>query len=72
MADCTLLATCVFFNDQMASIPSTAEIFKLKYCRGDNADCARFMVFSARGREHVPPDLFPNQLDIAQKVIVAS
>ena len=72
MADCELLKTCIFFNDKMANTPSTAEIFKLKYCRGNNAECARFMVFSARGREQVPPDLFPNQVEQARNVIASS
>ena len=69
MSDCELLKTCMFFNDRMANIPSTAEIIKLKYCRGDNAECARYAVFTVRGREHVPDDLFPNQTDSAREII---
>ena len=72
MSDCDLLRTCIFFNDKMADMPSTAEVFKLNYCRGDNARCARYMVFTARGREQVPPDLFPGQVEIARKVIASS
>ena len=72
MSDCDLLRTCIFFNDKMADMPSTAEVFKLNYCRGDNTKCARYMVFTARGREHVPPDLFPGQVEFAQKVIASS
>ncbi len=69
MADCKLLSGCIFFNDKMASRPGTAEIFKKKYCKGDNSDCARFMVFEALGRPKVPADLFPNQADRAKQVI---
>ena len=72
MSDCELLKTCIFFNDKMASLPSTVEIFKLKYCRGDNSECARFRVYTALGREHVPVDLFPNQAAIADKVIASA
>lgn len=72
MSDCELLKTCIFFNDKMANIPSTVEIFKIKYCRGDNTECARYMVFKALGRERVPQDLFPNQVEIAHMVISPS
>ena len=71
MADCELLQTCIFFNDKMANIPSTAEIFKMKYCHGDNAECARYMVFRKLGRPKVPQDLYPNQVDVAKSVIAA-
>lgn len=69
MSDCELLKTCIFFNDMMPNMPSTVEVFKLKYCRGDNSDCARYTVFAARGREHVPQNLFPNQGEVARKII---
>ncbi len=59
--DCELLPTCIFFNDRMVNMPSTAAIFKQRYCKGDHPACARHMVFKALGREKVPPDLFPNQ-----------
>lgn len=72
MADCELLEGCVFFNDKMANMPSTAEMFKNQFCRESNIDCARFMVFKSLGREKVPPDLFPNMKDKAQEIIAAS
>jgi hypothetical protein len=69
MADCKLLSDCIFFNDKMANKPGTAEIFKKKYCKGDNSSCARFMVFEALGRPKVPKDLFPNQAGRAGEII---
>lgn len=69
MTDCELLQGCLFFNDKMADMPSTAEIIKLKFCQGNNADCARYRVFRALGREKVPRNLFPNQMDAAQRII---
>lgn len=69
MADCKLTGGCLFFNDQMANMPGTAEIYKKKYCAGEYADCARYLVFKAIGREHVPKDLFPNQQEKVQKII---
>lgn len=61
MADCELTKTCIFFNDKMANMPSTAEIFKTMYCRGEYDNCARLIVVKALGREKVPTDLFPSQ-----------
>lgn len=69
MADCELLAGCIFFNDKMAKKPSTAELFKIRYCRGDCTKCARYMVFKALGRPKVPPDLYPNAVDRAEEII---
>ena len=69
MADCPLLSKCIFFNDKMANMPSVAEKIKERMCQGDNANCARFMVFSALGRERVPSDLFPRNVDRAKELI---
>ena len=63
MAECPLLAKCIFFNDKMASMPTASELMKKKYCLKDNTTCARYMVCSTLGREHVPADLFPNNVD---------
>lgn len=61
MTDCEILATCIFFNDRMEAMPATSEWLKARYCRGQNDECARFMVCQALGRSRVPGDLFPTQ-----------
>jgi hypothetical protein len=71
MADCMCLPKCVFFNDKMADMPATAERMKTKLCRGDNAQCARFMVFNTLGRDKVPGNLYPNMVERA-KVLIES
>jgi len=71
MPKCVLTATCLFFNDQMAGMPSTAAAFKKIFCEEDFETCGRYMVFTAIGREHVPKDLFPNQSDRAKQLIDA-
>jgi hypothetical protein len=71
MAKCELVETCPFFNDQMASMPSTSAVYKKIYCEQDFATCGRYLIFKAIGRENVPKDLFPNQGDRA-KAIIAS
>jgi len=69
MSDCELLGTCPFFNDQMADMPSMANIIKQRYCRGSNAQCARHMVFRTLGRPSVPSDLYPSQTERADEII---
>lgn len=69
MAECENLAGCPFFNDSMASMPVTAEMIKRKLCKGDYTGCARYIVFKAVGKEHVPKNLIPNQLDRAEEII---
>ena len=71
MSQCELTATCIFFNDQMANMPSTAAVYKKLYCEKDFENCGRYQVFKAIGRENVPKDLFPNQGDRAKEIIKA-
>ena len=61
MASCELIETCIFFNDHMESMPSSANLMKMIYCQGDNSKCARFQVFKKEGRDKVPRNLFPSE-----------
>ena len=69
MSDCEMIAKCIFFNDKMTHMPAMAAMMKKKYCQGDNSKCARYMVCKSKGREHVPPDLTPAQMDRATALI---
>ena len=69
MAQCELLATCIFFNDKMVNYPSTADFLKRKHCQGEPESCARLMIVKAVGRAHVPADLFPNDTERAKKIV---
>lgn len=69
MADCPLIENCPFFNDKMASMPTTSFLLKRRYCQTDHTTCARFMVYSTLGREKVPADLFPSDADKAKTII---
>jgi hypothetical protein len=69
MADCEMIEKCIFFNDKMSDKPGTASIMKQKYCKGSNKDCARYIVCKALGRERVPSDLFPIQIDRARALV---
>ena len=52
-------------------MPAMADQYKSKYCKSDNSGCARHMVFKALGRENVPSNLFPHQLEDARKLAAA-
>ncbi len=69
MADCEMLSKCLFFNNQMANMPAMAEMMKKKYCRGDNTKCARYLVCTRLGREKVPADLTPAQIERAEAML---
>ena len=69
MANCECLNGCPFFNDKMKDTEGIGAIFKRKYCLGNNAECARYMVFKKLGRSRVPSNLYPNMHDQAKQII---
>lgn len=69
MPDCPSLAGCPFFNDKMADKPALADVYKFRYCKDNNEACARWKVASTMGKEAVPADLFPNQVERADEII---
>jgi hypothetical protein len=69
MPDCSRLAKCIFFNDQMTGMPAMADMYKQHYCKGQFDECARFTVASKLGPERVPGNLFPNDTKRAQQLI---
>ena len=69
MPDCECLPGCPFFNGRMKDMKGMATIYKRRYCQGDNSECARYIVFSTLGKEHVPADLYPNMRDRAEQII---
>ena len=70
MADCECIPGCPFFNGHMSQVmPGLVEGMKRKYCKGDKSGCARYMIFSAKGKDAVPGDLIPNQHDRAMEIL---
>jgi hypothetical protein len=68
---CEFMDSCPFFSDKIGRYPVAAGAMRAKYCLGDNADCARYRVAKALGREAVPSWLFPNDVDRALKLLAA-
>jgi hypothetical protein len=69
MIDCEMLPSCPFFNETLPNMPAMAEYLKTLYCRIDFNKCARYMVRQALGKEKVPIDLFPDELERAKRLI---
>lgn len=65
MTQCEHLATCAFFHDRLARMPSMSLMLKQRYCEGewaDNARCARRIVAARDGIDGVPDDLYPAEV----------
>lgn len=69
MADCECLGICPFYNDRMANMPSMAKLTKKRFCKGNNKDCARFIVNKALGPQKVPSDLYPADREKAINIL---
>jgi len=67
--ECENLSVCPFFNDKLPNMPKTANFLKAKYCRGDSNSCARYIVSKTLGSEKVPLDLWPSEMERAQKIL---
>jgi hypothetical protein len=70
--DCECLALCPFFAGRMKNMPTTAELLKQQFCRGDWHSCARCTIVKALGRDAVPADLFPDDMERARRVLRAA
>ena len=69
MADCECLAGCPFFNDKMPDNSGLGAIYKKKYCRNDNSQCARYTIFKKLGKAAVPVNLYPNMQERANQIL---
>jgi hypothetical protein len=51
-------------------MPSTSIALKSKYCKeGACSACAIYIVFKKLGKENIPENLFPNQLDKVREIL---
>ena len=69
MKKCPVLENCRFFNDIIENMPSISGSLKERYCLGNNTECARFRIFTEIGKEHLPYDVFPHEMDKAEKLV---
>lgn len=69
MADCEFLESCPFFKGTLLNMPAMASYFKSEYCQRNFTACARYMVRQALGKEQIPPDLYPDETNRAERLI---
>ncbi len=69
MAECTYLEKCVFFNSKVEDMPAVSGFLKMRYCRDQYDNCARYILRQAEGPEAVPVDMYPNEIKRAQALI---
>ncbi|MFH1378210.1 MAG: hypothetical protein ABIH86_05620 [Planctomycetota bacterium] len=69
MEECELIEKCAFFTNRMSTLPTVAKMMKKRYCEGDKDDCARYRLALSIGKNGVPANLFPHQMDIANDII---
>ncbi len=69
MAECEFIEKCPFFNDRLENKAVAIEDFKIRYCRENNLNCARYMVANALGKEKMPPNLYPHEKEVAYLLI---
>jgi hypothetical protein len=67
---CRYLAFCPFFRDNVAKNPALAGTYKNSYCNANQSNCARYLIARALGRDSVPSDLFPDQMNRAERIIL--
>jgi hypothetical protein len=71
MAECEFSSTCLFFGNGLADMPMVSARLKERYCQGNHARCARYVVRKSLGPEGVPADLFPNEYERARRMLSA-
>ncbi|MCK5154123.1 MAG: hypothetical protein KAQ93_07155 [Spirochaetales bacterium] len=69
MQECELIKSCPFYNGQLKGDKDNIDSMKEKYCKANNLNCARYMVFMALGKESMPKELFPHEKNRAYEVI---
>jgi hypothetical protein len=72
LTDCESLPTCPFFLGTLPKMPAVASYLKMLYCRRNYLACSRYLVRKSLGGEHVPTDLFPDDIGRAFRIIHAA
>lgn len=69
MGECEFVDMCPFFSGKLADRAAEIEELREKYCKNNNLNCARYMIASSVGKEHIPPDLYPDEKAVAYTII---
>lgn len=69
MAECEKLSKCPFYQGKMDMNTGLGSMYKKRYCEGDKTLCARYMIATQLGPEFVNNNIYPNMVDLANKMI---
>lgn len=67
--DCTYLLQCPFYNNLMPDMLEFLSLDKARYCVDDLSSCARYQVSKTVGREKLPMDLYPRQIERVAEIL---
>ena len=68
MVRCKLTDDCPFFTDVVGYSPELNDAMKQRYCLVDNPECARRRAIDSVGRENVPVEMLPSDLDLLEQL----
>lgn len=66
--ECELRQYCSLYKEMM-SINGAHKHIGSKYCKQKAEDCARYIVYKKLGKDKIPDDLFPGEVERAFKII---
>jgi hypothetical protein len=70
MGDCQFISGCTFFGEALEGMPQMiVEGYKKQYCNVANPRCARYVVATTCGKQHVPTDMCPHEETKAVKIL---
>lgn len=69
MGTCEKLAKCPFYQGKMSMETGLGSLYKQRYCESDKTKCARYMIATQLGPEFVNNNIYPNMVDLANKMI---
>ncbi len=69
---CKHIGHCELARDETGYSPEFARIIRTRWCRASYTDCARYHVARALGREAVPVDFFPSEMERVASFIASA
>jgi len=66
---CDLIQCCKLFKDSMEGFPKATEYIKLKLCHGNHEICNRYIIYKNYGKENIPAELNPFDVEDVQKIM---
>ncbi len=66
---CENMSDCPFYQGREHLSRNIDKLYRMKYCMNNKANCARYMLATAIGKEKVPRSLYPNMNKMAKLLI---